>query len=260
MSSSGTLVVYPPSENIVVNSAAVSIPSISLSTETPFHMVSSFDHLVTQWMSLVTVSDGSAMSSFQVHRFGSSISPSMVKVHLSRFTRGVGPADRTGKSVTTYCPGGTRELEATSRRLPRKPREMNPTGPNSRAYLKSAHPVVLRVVLHLGQPKRFEQRRHVHAKAAAQPFLHPVPAADRILGRPAPRLDRAFGRRLLLIRAAERHPVAVLLQHRVQVIDRAQLVAELGLAHDADDRRRAGRLVPVHLVLRRPARSRELPG
>src|SRR5438445_8865774 len=105
MSSSGTLVVYPPSENIVVNSAAVSIPSISVSTETPFHTVSSFDHLVTQWMSLVTVSEGNAGNSFQVHRFGSSISPWIVNVHWSRFTRGVGPAESTGKSVTTYCPG-----------------------------------------------------------------------------------------------------------------------------------------------------------
>src|SRR5712692_9209564 len=111
---------------MVVYSAAVSMPSISVSTETPFHVVSSFDHLVTQWMSLVTVSDGRAANSFQVQRFGSSISPSIVKVHWSRFTRGVGPAESTGKSVTTYWPGGTRPVTAVSRRLPRKPRDMNP--------------------------------------------------------------------------------------------------------------------------------------
>src|SRR5436853_6416725 len=97
-------------------SASVSTASNRVSSDTPFHVVSSFDHLVTQWMSLVTVSEGSAWSSFQVQRFGSSISPSMVKVHSSRLTRGVGPADRTGKSVTTYWPGGTRELEAGSHR------------------------------------------------------------------------------------------------------------------------------------------------
>src|SRR5207253_3766518 len=107
-----------PSEKIVVNSAAVSIPSIRTSTETPFQVVSIFDHLVTQWMSLVTVSDGRVAHSFHAQRFGSSISPSMEKVHCARLTRGVGPADRTGKSVTRYWPGGTRELDAESRRLP----------------------------------------------------------------------------------------------------------------------------------------------
>jgi hypothetical protein len=36
---------------------------------------------------------------------------------------GVGPADRTGKSLVTYWPGGTRPAGASCRR-PRKPREM----------------------------------------------------------------------------------------------------------------------------------------
>src|ERR1051325_8679955 len=114
---------------------------MSVSTDTPVQVVSSFDHLVTQWMSLVNVSDGRAENSFHVQRRGSSISPSMVKVHWSRLTRGVGPAERTGKSVTRYCPGGTRELDAASRRLPLKPLETNPIsgrvsrmtrGPNGR--------------------------------------------------------------------------------------------------------------------------------
>src|SRR5690348_14813594 len=124
-------------------------------------------------MSLVTFSVGSAMNSFQVQRFGSSISPSMEKVHWSTLTRGVGPAERTGQSVTTYCPGGTRELEAVSRRLPRNPREMNPISqplslfpPASHALRDArsdcAHSVVLGVVLDLGQPERLEERRHVH--------------------------------------------------------------------------------------------------
>src|ERR1700716_276820 len=107
-------------------SAAVSTPSSSVSIDTPFQAVSNFDHFVTQWMSLVTVSDGRARNSFHVQRLGSSISPSMEKVHWSNPTRGVGPADNTGKSVTTYCPGGRRELDTLSRRFPLKPREMNP--------------------------------------------------------------------------------------------------------------------------------------
>ena len=38
-----------------------------MSSETPFQTVSSFDHLVTQWTSTVTVSLGSARNSSRVH-------------------------------------------------------------------------------------------------------------------------------------------------------------------------------------------------
>src|SRR5258708_14617515 len=108
----------------MTNSAAVSTPSRIVSTDTPFQTVSSLVHLVTQWMSFVISSVGSLRNSSQVHFLGWSISPSTANVHSVNATRGVGPADRTGKSFTTYCPGGTRELLAVSLRLPRKPREM----------------------------------------------------------------------------------------------------------------------------------------
>ena len=85
-------------------------------------MVSSFDHLVTQWMSTVTVSEGSARNSSHVHDTGSSTAPRIVKLHSSSGVCGVGPADSTGKSGVTYCPGGTREGSATGRRRPIKPR------------------------------------------------------------------------------------------------------------------------------------------
>ena len=48
-------------------SPSVSIPSSSVSSDTPVHAVSNFDHFVTQWMSLITISAGSAVSSSQVH-------------------------------------------------------------------------------------------------------------------------------------------------------------------------------------------------
>src|SRR5260370_38772548 len=124
MSSSGGLFGPPPYEKAITNSAAVSTPSRIVSTDTPFHRVSSLVHLVTQWMSLVTSSAGSLRNSSQVHFLGWSISPSTTNVHSDSATRGVGPADKTGKSFTTYCPGGTRELLAVSLRLPRNPREM----------------------------------------------------------------------------------------------------------------------------------------
>src|SRR5829696_6749590 len=73
-------------------SAAVSTPSSNVSTETPSHLVSSLDHLVTQWMSLVISSEGSPINSSHVHFLGSSTSPTTEKSHSSREVRGVGPA------------------------------------------------------------------------------------------------------------------------------------------------------------------------
>src|SRR5919198_5386780 len=105
-------------------SALVSTPSSSTSSETPVQLVSSFDHFVTQWMSTVTVSLGSARSSSHVQDTGSSTAPLIVKLHSSSGVCGVGPAESTGKSLTTYWPGGTRPAWAGSiswRR--RKPRE-----------------------------------------------------------------------------------------------------------------------------------------
>ena len=79
-----------------------------MSTETPVHVVSSFDHFVTQWMSTVTVSAGSARNSSHGHDTGSSTAPWIVKLHSSSGVCGVGPAESTGKSRVTYWPGGTR--------------------------------------------------------------------------------------------------------------------------------------------------------
>src|SRR3970040_1802373 len=51
-------------------SALVSTPANSVSSETPFQTVSSFDHLVTQWTSTVIVSLGNAWNSAHVHESG----------------------------------------------------------------------------------------------------------------------------------------------------------------------------------------------
>ena len=80
----------------------MSTPSSNVSTETPVHDVSSFDHFVTQWMSTVKRSLGSAVNSCHVHDFGSSTSPRISKLHDSIGLCGVGPAERTGKSCVTY--------------------------------------------------------------------------------------------------------------------------------------------------------------
>src|SRR3954468_18359282 len=100
------------------------MPSSSVSTATPVHVVPSLDHFVTQWMSTVNVSCGSALSSSQVHDFEASTAPWTESDHVSSDVRGVGPAERTGKSSTTYWPGGTRAGSTSGRRgRPWNPRE-----------------------------------------------------------------------------------------------------------------------------------------
>src|SRR5215210_798320 len=116
--------------------------------ETPSQLVPSLDHFVTQWMSRVISSDGRARNSSHDHVFGLSTSPSIEKLHSESGVRGVGPAERTGKPSTRYCPGGTRsEAPSGCRRLPRQPREMNPLP-------ISIPPVValLRESIHSGTP------------------------------------------------------------------------------------------------------------
>src|SRR5690242_13043088 len=95
-----------------------------VSMETPVHTVPNFDHFVTQWMSRVMVSCGSAANSSQLHvTLGAPRVPS-VKLHFARGVCGVGPADSTGKSRVSYCPGGSRAAAPASGRRPRKPREI----------------------------------------------------------------------------------------------------------------------------------------
>src|SRR4029453_16631745 len=89
----------------------------------------SFDHLVTQWMSTVTVSDGNARNSSQVQDTGASTAPRIGNVPSSSGVCGVGPAERTGKSSVTYWPGGTRAGSPSERRRPLNPRETNDISP-----------------------------------------------------------------------------------------------------------------------------------
>src|SRR3712207_6505753 len=93
--------------------------------ETPSHLVPSFDHLVTQCMSVVISSEGSCLNSSQVHLLGSSTSPTMEKSHSSSGVRGVGPAESTGKPSSRYCPGGS--AVSWLLRRPLKPLEKNPS-------------------------------------------------------------------------------------------------------------------------------------
>src|SRR5919107_3636496 len=120
--------------------AAVSTPSSNASTETPSHLVPSFDHLVTQWISLVISSEGSCLNSSHVHLLGSSISPTTEKSHSSSGLRGVGPAERTGKPSSRYWPGGRLSSPPVCLRRPRKPREKNPCALTFTSSISWPHP------------------------------------------------------------------------------------------------------------------------
>jgi hypothetical protein len=79
---------------------------------------------VTQCKSTVMFSVGSSRNDFQFHRRKRSAPSSIVNSHFSSGVCGVGPAERTGKSVVRYCPGGS--FTSATVRLPKKPREMVP--------------------------------------------------------------------------------------------------------------------------------------
>src|SRR5919198_2549941 len=86
-STSGKFVVYPPSQNARTNAPSVTPParaaSSSVSTDTPSHVVSNLDHFVTQWMSTVGDSRGSAWNSSHDQRTERPSGPRIVKSHVA---------------------------------------------------------------------------------------------------------------------------------------------------------------------------------
>ncbi len=103
------------------------MPALSrrVSIVTPLQRVSSLDHLVTQWMSVVSSVCGSARISSQLQDARISPLSSMLNVHSLRGVLGVGPADSTGKPFSTYCPGGI-GLDGLGRLRPKNPRVTMP--------------------------------------------------------------------------------------------------------------------------------------
>src|SRR5215467_4661793 len=93
-----------------------------VSTETPSQDVPSFDHRVTQCISTVKVSVGNARNDFQSHLRRTFVPSSITNSQRLSDTCGVGPADKTGKSVVRYCPGGS--FASPVLRRPEKLREM----------------------------------------------------------------------------------------------------------------------------------------
>src|ERR1700726_1122170 len=105
-------------------------------------------------MSTVNVSLGRATNSSHDHERGSSTAPLIVKLHWSRDVWGVGPAERTGKSSTTYWPGGTRDASTSARRRPRKPRETGAISLRSAGADRSPRSLLVALDRRLGSGRR----------------------------------------------------------------------------------------------------------
>src|SRR5262245_16918943 len=142
-----------------------------VSTETPSQDVPSFDHRVTQCRSTVKVSVGKSRNDFQSHRRRTFVPSSITNSHWSSGMCGVGPADKTGKSVVRYCPGGS--FASAALRRPEKPREIiaiysfpyllrawdsfaNP--PLSRPILRGAFTLSKLVLFVIRSPAQFRNR------------------------------------------------------------------------------------------------------
>jgi hypothetical protein len=114
-------------------------------------------------------------------------------------------------------------------------------------------------VLDLCLAQRLEHRWHVVREPAAEALLEPVPTADGVLGRASPGLDGPIRGRLLLVGVAERHPIAVRLQHRSKIGQALEAVADLRLPDLRDERRRVEGFVSEGEVLRTTAWGGEDP-
>src|SRR3989442_815122 len=115
--------------------------------------------------------------------------------------------------------------------------------------------IALGVVLDVGQVHGLHYGRHVYPEWTAESFLQAVPAPNRVLRRASPCLDGSVRRRLLLVRGAEEHPVALFLEHPVQVLDAPEMIPQLRRTGLHDERGWIERFVAERRELRGPARS-----
>src|SRR3989304_4050135 len=124
---------------------------------------------------------------------------------------------------------------------------------------QSPHAIVLRVVLDFSESQRFHHGWHIHSEAPAKALLQTVPTADWILWRSTPGFHGSVLCRLLLVRAPQFHPIAVLLERCVQIHQGAQMIAQLRLADRDHQRGGIPCLIAIRLELRRPWRRFQSP-
>ena len=98
------------------------------------------------------------------------------------------------------------------------------------------------------------------AEAAPKALLETVPATDRVVRRAAPGFYRTGFGLLLLVGAAELHPVAVLFEHFVQVGQASRVVMQYRFTYGTDNNLAAVLHVLVHFIFAGAGRRFELPG
>src|SRR4030081_3750128 len=81
------------------------MPSSSVSRETPRQRVPSLDHWVTQWMSVVMSSAGSAVNCFQSHLVVSPVSVVIVNFQVAVLTGGGRARRKEGNPVLQVLAG-----------------------------------------------------------------------------------------------------------------------------------------------------------
>ena len=163
------------------------MPSSSVSTETPRQRVPSLDHWVTQWMSTVTSSAGSAVNCCQSQRVVSPASVVTVNDQVAVFTGGVGAGLQHGEAVLEVLAG--RQLDAAvaaaAAEAARIPRSRVELASASRAGTRPAGPGTgwsSRVVLRAGELRA--GLVEVLARVGPEPGLARLEAADhRVAGR-----------------------------------------------------------------------------
>ena len=118
---------------VSVARASVATPSSSRSSDTPSHIVSSFVHFVTQWMSTVTVSAVSARNSSQLHdaRLGVDLAlherEAPLRERRVRRRPGLRRLAPGSPWVTSLAGGHARRIGDRAAAGTRKPREMKLT-------------------------------------------------------------------------------------------------------------------------------------
>src|SRR3569833_1758417 len=118
----------------------------------------------------------------------------------------------------------------------------------SQMQIQLLHPhlISLGLMRHFRQAELLHQRRNVHAKAATQTLFQTIPPPNGVAFRPAPGFTGALFGGLLLIGAAQVHPVAVLFQLVVQIVWASDIVMQNGFAYGANQHFFTVLLVHVH--------------
>jgi hypothetical protein len=121
------------------------------------------------------------------------------------------------------------------------------------------HAIVARMVFDFGETKHLKYWWHVVSESSAEPFFEAVPITDWIGRRPTPSFHRPFGHRFLLVSVTQHHPIAMVGEHGVEIVNTGEVVPKLGFAdlHDQCGWRRIG--ISIGLKLAAAGRCFELP-